>query len=349
MKMHGAPLLALMCGLLPTLAFGSDVPGQPTYREACAACHGASGAGLAPDHPNYSSFSPPPADLTDPVFNSSEPAADWFLVVKFGGAALGLSDQMPAYEGALSDAEINEVVAYLKTLAPTQGYPPGELNFLRPVRTIKPFPEREALLIHRFTERDGTNSLRTTAYFADRLGRRGQYEIKGVTETTGSDSVEFVELGYKHTLWSDLPRQSILAGGLEVELPFDSEFSKEVIPYISYSQGLGAFTLASTLRLSLPVDDVDFGNAEVSVAGHWMHSAWPRRVFPGLEVVIRQGFSGRTETALIPQIFLGLTRGGHVALAVGAEVPLDTQPWDQRVHAFLVWDYADGSLFSGWR
>ena len=150
------------------------------YARACAACHGADGSGIAPDHPNYKNFNPPPADLTDPLFNSREPAADWFLVTKYGGKRLGLSDQMPAYGQALSDEKIDEVVVHIKTLADTSRFPPGDLNFLRPIATIKAFPEDEGLIINRFARNseDKPDVLRTTAYYARRFGARYQGEIK---------------------------------------------------------------------------------------------------------------------------------------------------------------------------
>jgi len=45
---------------------------------------------------------PQPADLSDPLFNSREPAEDWNIVVTHGGPALGLSAAMPGQRGALS-------------------------------------------------------------------------------------------------------------------------------------------------------------------------------------------------------------------------------------------------------
>ena len=84
---------------------------------------------------------------------------------------------------------------------------------------------------------------------------------------------------------------------------------------------------------------------------HWVHSPWPRRVFPALEVVAEQPFRSRNgdlEWTAMPQVRIGLTRGGHVALNLGVEFPLSSQDWDTRVYATLLWDFADGSFFQGW-
>jgi hypothetical protein len=48
------------------------------------------------------------------------------------------------------------------------------------------------------------------------------------------------------------------------------------------------------------------------------------------------------------QLRFGLTRGGHVALNLGLELPLSDQSWDCRSHLNLLWDFADGSFFKGW-
>ena len=173
--------------------------GEAVYTAGCVPCHGSGGEGLTPDHPNYSSFDPLPADLSDPLFNSTEPATDWFLVVKYGGRALGLSDQMPAYGGAYSDKEIDAVVVYLKTLADTKGYPHGDLNFLRPIRTIKVFPEKEALVISQFDGGRNSGVMKNTFYYANRFGKRFQYEIKA-SKIENSGSTE-LELGLKHAFF----------------------------------------------------------------------------------------------------------------------------------------------------
>jgi hypothetical protein len=51
---------------------------------------------------------------------------------------------------------------------------------------------------------------------------------------------------------------------------------------------------------------------------------------------------------IVPQVRIGLTKGGHVALNLGVEFPLSDQPHDTRYHLNLLWDFADGSFFKGW-
>ena len=87
------------------------------FEEICAACHGPTGR-PDPNNPTVQALDPQPADLSDPLFNSREPAEDWNIVVTHGGPALGLSAVMPGQKGTLKEEDIQNVVAYAKTLAP---------------------------------------------------------------------------------------------------------------------------------------------------------------------------------------------------------------------------------------
>ena len=109
--------------------------------------------------------------------------------------------------------------------------------------------------------------------------------------------------------------------------------------------------LQSSLRLKFPLDGASDGAAELAGVIHYVHSPWPRRVFPALEVIAEQPYRSRNgdlEVTVLPQVRIGLTRGGHVALNLGVEVPVTGQPWDESVHVTLLWDFADGGFFKGW-
>ena len=334
----------------------ADVPdGAKLYRQSCAACHGVEGGGIDPESPVYRNFDPPPALLTDPMFNSREPDADWFLVIKEGGGALGLSRQMPAFEAALTDEEIHAVVEYLGTLADTRGYPPGDLNFLRPISVIKAFPEDEALVLSSYTrpeDDDEESELETTLYWARRFGKRYQGEIKVNHVSQGDRSeVSEIELGFKAPLSWNKERLRMWTAGFEAEIPVDGGDDPEIlVPYLSLAQGLSdSFTLQGTLRGEVPTDDAGDGEAKLSLVVHWLPSESPRSVSPALEAVVAQPFDGgATEVSVLPQLFFGLSKLGHVALVAGAEVPLTDLDYDVRIHTFLLWDIADGPFWKGW-
>ena len=94
----GFCLAAFMC--TPAFAQG----GADTYKAKCLMCHGADGLGATPVGKSLKivSFK----DL--PVVKSSN--AELEAIVKNG------KNKMPAFKGKLSDAQIGEVVKYIRTL-----------------------------------------------------------------------------------------------------------------------------------------------------------------------------------------------------------------------------------------
>jgi mono/diheme cytochrome c family protein len=346
--------LPLVCVLLLSAGVAEATPdaeqGRRLFETNCAACHGARGQ-PDPDSPVVKALDPPPADLADPLFNSREPALDWELVVKHGGHALGLSPQMPAWGGALADEEVSSLVAYVKTLAPgSERYPPGELNLMLPVRTQKAFPENEIVWKSRYADQDGEDVWRNVLEFEKRFGRRGQGILELVEE---EGSLSEVEVGWKHALTWSLEHGYLLSGGMKLAVPTEGDASEELIPFLAWAQELSSrATLQASARAVLPFDDVDAGEFELAGIVHYTWSDWPKRVFPALELTATTPFQDdggdRVKFSVVPQVRIGLTRGGHVALNLGAEIPLSDQPYDWRAHLVLLWDFADGGFFKGW-
>jgi len=85
---------------------------------------------------------------------------------------------------------------------------------------------------------------------------------------------------------------------------------------------------------------------------HYLWASMPRAVFPALEVTATVPFDAGDEDTVqwtvLPQLRFGLTKGGHVALNLGVEIPLSDQSYNTRYHLNLLWDFADGSFFKGW-
>ena len=184
--------------------------GERLFAQTCASCHGPRGR---PDPASavVAALGTTPADLSDPLFNSREPAADWERVVKHGGRALGLSEKMPAWGSSFTDGEITAIVAYIKTLAPgSDRYPPGALNLMLPIRTQKAFPEDEIVWKSRYENSDDGDVWRNVLEFEKRFGRRGQ-AIFEVVEEDGEFTE--VEAGWKHALAWSLERGYLLSGG----------------------------------------------------------------------------------------------------------------------------------------
>lgn len=350
-RFQGLVLSLAVSVVFPMAGFAADVgTGRQIYASNCAVCHGASGAPDA-DSPVVEGLGVMPANFSDPLFNSREPAADWEMVIRYGGHAMGLAEQMPAQGEALTEQQIADVTAYIKSMVDTRAYPPGEMNLFLPVRTKKAFPEDEVVYVGRYTSQEGDDTLKNVLEIEKRVGRRGQAILEFVHESEGSVSeLAEVEVGYKRAL--SFSATHILSGAAVVAIPVEAEGDGELQTYFAYGSILSpSWILQGSLRFKFPFEGFDDGSAELAGIVHYVHSPWPRRVFPALEVVAEKPFrsaNGDLEWTAMPQIRIGLTRGGHVALNLGVEYPLTGQSWDNRYYATLLWDFADGGFFQGW-
>ncbi len=99
---------------VPGLDQADPARGKAAYDKACASCHGAAGKG---DGPAGAGLTPPPADFTDAFHARFYSDAARVHIVRKGiqGTA------MAAFEGTLSEPEILEVYAYVKSLRPAAG------------------------------------------------------------------------------------------------------------------------------------------------------------------------------------------------------------------------------------
>jgi mono/diheme cytochrome c family protein len=85
--------------------------GKRAYGQLCASCHGASGKGDG----SGAGAGAQPADLTDAVWDYGSSDGEIFTVIHDG-----TSQDMGSYSARLKDAEIWNVVNYIKTLGKTQ-------------------------------------------------------------------------------------------------------------------------------------------------------------------------------------------------------------------------------------
>jgi len=88
--------------------------GKRMYHENCAPCHGEAGKG---DGVGARSLPVRPADHTNAAVMNARTDAFLRDVIAKGGSAMGLSAFMPGWKGIFKDTEIEELVAYIRTLA----------------------------------------------------------------------------------------------------------------------------------------------------------------------------------------------------------------------------------------
>lgn len=96
---------------------GNADHGKELYNaNACMTCHGSKGNGKGIAGKD---LTPPPADFTNSAEMKSK--TDWrmYNVIKNGGEKVGLSASMAAY-GSLSDQDLKDLVAYIRSLSATK-------------------------------------------------------------------------------------------------------------------------------------------------------------------------------------------------------------------------------------
>lgn len=115
----GLGVLASWAGSLPPEPEGFELGGNaergaPVYKQYCAMCHGDEGKG---DGLAATALNPKPKNLADKAM--MEKISDWeiYVVIKEGGPAAGLSPLMTSWKAVLSEEQIRDVAAFVRSLA----------------------------------------------------------------------------------------------------------------------------------------------------------------------------------------------------------------------------------------
>lgn len=95
---------------------GDPAAGAQVFAKSCVLCHGPEGRG-----DGRIKSDPPPRDFTHP--EGLKTSSDWQLyqVIRNGGAILDLSPRMLPWKDILSDQEIRDVAAYVRSLGKKSG------------------------------------------------------------------------------------------------------------------------------------------------------------------------------------------------------------------------------------
>ncbi len=96
------------------IANADAAAGEQHYKTYCASCHGLRGEG---DGELAAALPVQPAKHSDAAYMTALSDEHLFTVVKKGGAAVGKSALMAGFGGSLSDEQIWDVVAYVRSLA----------------------------------------------------------------------------------------------------------------------------------------------------------------------------------------------------------------------------------------
>ena len=231
------------------------------------------------------------------------------------------------------------VVRYVRSRCREHGWPPGELNFPRGFLIEKAFPENELIIVAHAYEQQ--------LIYERRMGRRFQLEAE---VTTVIDSVDRpfggATAALKYNLWHSLEHRALTTLGLEVTPPLGRRDRWELEPYVA----LGAERLGFTVQGQA----VASWEEAAGVAGASYRLGIGREVAAGrLVPMVEAGWdvprAGENTLSVYPQVWIKLSRLGHVAGSLGAEMPVSgVSPPRSKLIAFLLWDFGDAPLLRGW-
>jgi mono/diheme cytochrome c family protein len=343
---------ASSAGLAPAGPRGAEL-----YAEACATCHGADGRGAA-----GTGVDVPLPDFTDCSFVTPESTSNWIGLVRHGGRFLGLSSQMPAFGHALTDDEIQALIAYVRSFCRDPRYPTGDLNYRRPFLAEKAFPEDELLVVTDFERARRSRAGTTELVVERRIAARGQVEVAAPAswvdpeDASPTGGVGDIAVAYKHALVVLPELGSIVAAGGELVTPTGNRHDGVGsgtwvgVPKLLVGQRAGPFVLQGDVRAELPADPARADRRLVWTAAlQYPLGPYTRSPVPLVELEYGQGLARgvRDATLLAPGLYLPLSRRGHVAVAASALVPIaGTRPFDWGVGGFLLWEYGDGPFFA---
>ena len=352
------PITVLAVGLAALACrVGHAESGAELYAEACASCHGADGRG----RPEGSRIEVPLPDFSDCAFVTAEATGNWAKLVRSGGPALGLSAQMPAFGAALDESQILAILAYVRGFCRDPAWPIGDLNYRRGQLVTKAFPENEVVLTAAHAGARGRRETEAELSVERRLGPRAQLEVGVPLAVVDGDAAApitgagDVAVSYGHVLAASAATGGILSAGVDCVLPTGNRRhgvgsgTLTMAPRLLGAGPLGPLVVQAQVQADLPVDPDRADRQMVYGVGVGLPLAPSKRaVVPAIELEQTHAIASdvRAATLLAPQVYLPLSRSGHVALSVGGVVPVaGTRPFDWQARAFLLWDYADGPFW----
>lgn len=375
----GAFALALLCAVLVVGggAYGQRMTvtpkhpnleeGKRVWNSGCIACHGANGKG-APETSTVFTRPYTWPDFTQCNQTTPEPDSAYKAVILHGGRGLGFSQIMPAFGDLLSDEQIDDVIAYLRTFCHnTHHYPSGVLNVPRAMVTEKAFPENE-IVISSAANASGDGSWTTDVIREQTFAGKNQLEIDvpvNYANLNGAwtSGVGDITVGMKRTLFSSNRSGSILSAQGGVLLPTgDSNrgFGTGITqfePFVAYDQLITNRTfLQFELGADLPVSTTATPRSmfiRSALGASFAPDHGLGRLFtPMTEIVGKKNFmtGAVTDWDVLPEMQVTVSHRQHIRAAVGYRKPVtDVSGRAPQIDFYVLWDYAEGHFWNGWR
>jgi cytochrome c553 len=339
--------------------------GEIVYKAGCIACHGAEGKGA--DEASTVFVRPHTfPDFTRCDQTTPEPDSSYKVVILHGGHGLGFSQIMPAFGDILTDQQIDDVIAYVRSFCHNTGhYPAGELNLPRALITEKAFPEDE-LVISTAADAGSPASWTTDIIHEQTFAGRNQIEIDvpinyAVQNNNWTSGFGDITIGLKRELFASLSAGSVLSAQAGFLLPSgDSNRgfgagTPTFEPFLAYDQLLGE---RNFLQFQLG-GDVTFDTNKSprtlffrTAAGRSMapDNGLGRLFTPMVEFVGTHTYGADTDLDLVPQMQVTVSKRQHIRADVGVSAPVNnTSDRKPQVIFYVLWDWAEGAFWNGWR
>jgi hypothetical protein len=339
--------------------------GEKIYKNGCIACHGDHGAG-APE--TSTEFKRPDSfpDFSRCDQTTPEPNSAWKQTIVEGGPARGFSQIMPAFGELLTDEQINDVIAYMRTFCSNNHWARGELNLPRALVTEKAFPEDE-VVVSTALNATGAPGFSTDMIVEKRFGMRNQLEIDVPVTAQNQNHTWYggvgdTTFGIKREMFSSLKAGSILSLQGSVIAPLGNK-----------TRGLGTGT--TTFETFAAFDQLFPTNTWVQFqAGADLprHTdIAPQTVFwrtavgqsfaadrglgrlwsPMFEFLANRDLvtGAKTDWDVLPQMQVTISHRQHIKADIGVRTPVtNTGGRAKQVLFYLLWDFGDGKLTEGW-
>ncbi len=367
------PVLTFVCLTLcasaqtkPSEPFKLDT-GKEIFEAACVACHGHDGKG-APD--TTVGFEKPKTfpDFTQCDQTTPELNKDWEATIRYGGAGRGFSRIMPSFADALTMKQIESVVKYMRGFCTNKSWPRGEFNLPLPQFTKKAFPEDEVIITSRLNAQR-TPGLMTDIISENTFGARSQLEIDAPIDFVRSapglwhGGIGDATIGMKEVVFSNLNVGSMLSGFAGIIIPSGNRtygLGTGVTQFETFAAFAQILPSESFVQLQLGTDQpTDPSKTPRSLFWRsafgktWRQSNGLGRMWtPMVELIANKNFLPHStpDWDIVPQFQVTLSKRQHVRLNLGASIPV-TNTSDRSVQLvfYVLWDWFDGGLLSGWK
>lgn len=340
--------------------------GKRIYNTGCNACHGSDGRGASP---KLTQFTRPDTfpDFTLCDQTTPEPNSAWKAVIVHGGPSRAISQIMPAFGDLLSSAEIDDVIAYLRGFCTNKHWPRGELNLPRALVTEKAFPEDE-LVVSTTMNASGAPGFTTDFIHEQRFGVRNQIEVDVPLNVQDQNhawqsGLGDITFGLKREMFSSLRTGSILSLQAGVLAPtgdsgrgFGSG-STTFEPFLAFDQ---LFPTNTWLQFQMGADLPRHTDAapqslfwrtavgQSFASDHMLGRLWSPMVEFLADRDLQDG--AKTNWDVLPEMQVTISRRQHIRADIGVRAPFtNTSGRTPQVTFYVLWDWADGKLWEGWR